>query len=119
MPELNIQSKLVGKDACILTLEGFLDAHTFERLDEQITSLFDQGVYKVIANLKGVEYISSAGAGVFIGSLATAQESGGDIVLVDPTPNVQEVFDLLGLSQIFRILDTNDAAVKALQAPPA
>jgi len=116
MPELNIQQKLVGKDVCILTLEGFLDAHTFEQLDETITGLFDQGVFKVIANLAKVEYISSAGAGVFIGSLTTAQESGGDIVLVSPTGNVREVFDLLGLSQIFRILDDNNAAVKALQS---
>jgi anti-sigma B factor antagonist len=119
MPELNIHSKLIGKDMCVLTLDGFLDAHTFERLDETITGLFEQGVYKVIANLKGVEYISSAGAGVFIGSLATAQESGGEIVLVNPTPNVREVFDLLGLSQIFKIVDDNNAAAKMLQAEPA
>jgi len=115
MPELNIQSQMVGKDICILTLSGFLDAHTFERLDESIVNLFQQGVYKIIANLKGVEYISSAGAGVFIGSLATAQENSGDIVLVNPTPNVREVFDLLGLSQIFRIVDDNAAAVQMLR----
>lgn len=115
MPELKIQSKLVRKDVCVLSLEGFLDAHTFEQLDTTISDLFEKGIYKVVADLKGVEYISSAGAGVFIGSLATAQESGGNIILLSPTPNVREVFDLLGLSQIFTILDNADEAMKAVE----
>ncbi len=114
MPELNIQKEMVGENACVLALTGFLDAHTFEKLDESINELFDQNVFRLVADLSGVEYISSAGAGVFIGSLATAQESGGDIVLVNPTPNVKEVFDLLGLSQIFKIMDDREAALAAL-----
>lgn len=114
MPELTINQEMMGSDLCILSLAGFLDAHTFEQLDEAIGDLYDQGVFKIVADLAGVEYISSAGAGVFIGSLATAQESGGDIVLVNPTPNVQEVFDLLGLSQIFKILANMEEAQAAL-----
>ncbi len=110
--KLIIQSKMVGNDMCILSLSGFLDAHTFEQLDEAISGLFDDDVFKIIADLAGVEYISSAGAGVFIGCLTAAQESGGDIVLVNPTPNVREVFDLLGLSSIFAIVDTVDEATK-------
>lgn len=104
---------MVGNDACVMTLAGFLDAHTFEQLDEAISDLFDRDVYKIVANLKGVEYISSAGAGVFIGSLTAAQESGGNIILVNPTPSVREVFELLGLTQIFEIMEDIDAALKA------
>jgi anti-sigma B factor antagonist len=113
MPELTIETKMIGESSCLIKLSGFLDAHTFEQLDEAISDLFDRDVFRVIADLSGVEYISSAGAGVFIGSLATAQESGGDIVLVNPTINVREVFDLLGLSQIFAIVNNlNEAAAK-------
>jgi len=108
--KLIIQTKMVGDGMCILSLSGFLDAHTFEQLDEAISGLFDDDIFKVIADLAGVEYISSAGAGVFIGCLTAAQESGGDIVLVNPTPNVREVFDLLGLSTIFQIVATVDEA---------
>ena len=31
-----------------------------------------------------------------------------------PSPNVKEVFDLLGLSQIFTFKDTRDEAMKSL-----
>ena len=113
MPDLTIKSKLVGDDMCILMLSGFLDAHTFEKLDEVMNDLFDKDIDKIITELSGVEYISSAGAGVFIGCLTMAQETGGNIVLVNPVPNVREVFDLLGLTQIFTMVDDVDTAIGA------
>jgi anti-sigma B factor antagonist len=114
MPELSIQVDRVDGETSALRLVGFLDAHTFEQLDELVTDLFQQGVYRVVVDLSGLEYISSAGAGVFIGNLAAAQEMGGNIVLVNPTPNVREVFDLLGLSQIFTITGSREEALQAL-----
>jgi len=115
MPELTIGSEDLGNGVHLLILKGFLDAHTFEQLDEAIMDLFDKDIHRIVADLSGVEYISSAGAGVFIGSLATAQENEGNIVLLNPTPNVREVFELLGLSQIFNLVESRDEAVAALQ----
>jgi anti-sigma B factor antagonist len=110
MPELTIASESLADDIVLLRLGGFLDAHTFEELDEAINNLFEQGTYKIVADLSGLEYISSAGAGVFIGALAMAQENGGNIVISSPTENVHEVFDLLGLTQIFKIADSPEDA---------
>lgn len=113
MPELNIKLAKVDDTIVQLTLSGFLDAHTFEQLDEVIQGIFAKNIYNVVADLQGVEYISSAGAGVFIGSLAAAQENDGNIVLMNPTESVREVFDLLGLSQIFTIVNDLPAAKAA------
>lgn len=95
------QRTLAGRDIVVLEPAGHLDAHTFEQFEEQIADLFASGRYKLIVDLSKVDYISSAGAGVFIGSLSEARENGGNIVLVNPTPNVEQVFDLLGLAQVF------------------
>lgn len=113
MPELTIQSEKVREDVVVLRLAGFLDAHTFEELDETINDLFDAGVYRIVADLAELEYISSAGAGVFIGALAMAQENSGNIVLSSPTENVREVFELLGLTEIFTLADSAEAAVES------
>lgn len=110
MPELNIDTQDLGNGITLVKLNGFLDAHTFQQLDEAIGDLFDNEVYKLITDLGSLEYISSAGAGVFIGALAESQENGGNIIITSTTPNVYEVFDLLGLTQIFTMADTVDAA---------
>lgn len=102
---------LADKGVVLMRLAGYLDAHTFEQLEEAIADLFKQGHYKLVVDLAQVEYISSAGAGVFIGTLSEAQEHNGNIVLMNPTANVREVFDLLGLTQIFQVVDDQPAAL--------
>jgi len=113
MTEFTIDSKIINGDVAIVKVAGFLDAYTFEQMEHKINSLFNEGFYKVIVDLESVDYISSAGAGVFIGGLANARENGGNIILLNPTAGVREVFDLLGLSAIFTIANDQSAALSA------
>jgi anti-anti-sigma factor len=115
MPAFSIKTDRMDGKTTLLSIEGFLDAHTFERLEEEINGLFAEGTYRLVVDISGVDYISSAGAGVFIGAITEAQENGGDIVLVNPTPNVLDVFDLLGLTQIFQICKTKEEALGAFR----
>ncbi len=115
MPAFQILKEKLADGMVLLTVRGFLDAHTFEELEKCINDLFEEGHYKLVVDLSGLDYISSAGAGVFIGAIGTAQENEGNIILVNPSPNVKEVFDLLGLSQIFTFKTTKEDAAKALR----
>lgn len=113
MPDLKIGTDGVegNDDVVLLTAEGFLDAHTFEQMEKAIQGLFTEGKHKIIVGMEKLDYISSAGAGVFIGAIGTAQENDGNLVLLRPTPNVREVFDLLGLTQIFPIANDVPEAI--------
>jgi len=103
------------RDLTVIRVAGYLDAHTFEELEEAINDLFGKKKYRIIVDLSKVEYISSAGAGVFIGALSEAQEHDGNIILMNPTSNVREVFDLLGLTQIFQVVEDQSTALAAFQ----
>lgn len=115
MPAFQILKEKLPEGMILLTVRGFLDAHTFEELERAINDIFEEGTYKLVVDLSGLDYISSAGAGVFIGAIGTAQENDGNIILIKPSPNVKEVFDLLGLSQIFTFKDTREDAAKAMK----
>jgi anti-sigma B factor antagonist len=112
MAEFHIQTKKLNGNVVFIAVQGFLDAHTFEEMEKTINDLFDGGTYRLVVDLSKLDYISSAGAGVFIGAIGTAQENDGNIVLMKPSPNVKEVFDLLGLSQIFPFANDVDGAQK-------
>ena len=116
-PTFQITTEKLGnpKGVTFIGIRGYLDAHTFEEMEKTINELFEGGVYRLIIDLSRLDYISSAGAGVFIGAIGTAQENDGNIVLVNPTQNVKEVFDLLGLTQIFPFADSKEHALKAFQ----
>ncbi len=112
MAEFHITTKKLTNNVTFIAVQGFLDAHTFEEMEKTINDLFDGGTYRLVVDLSKLDYISSAGAGVFIGAIGTAQENDGNIVLMKPSPNVKEVFDLLGLSQIFPFSNDVEGAQK-------
>ena len=95
----------------IIEVSGTLDAHNFEQLEQAFDSFFDQGIYNLVIEISRLEYISSAGAGVFIGAAGRAQANEGNIVVVAPRENVQEIFDLLGICHIFPVVDTKKKAL--------
>ena len=114
MSDFSINTKLYEGKIGIIEVKGFLDAHTFDKLESEINELFEKGIYKIIVNMSGVPYISSAGAGVFIWALGQATENDGNVVILSPTENVLEVLELLGLTQIFTIAKDMKTAITEL-----
>lgn len=111
MPDLKVEKRVLPDGITYIEAEGFLDAHTFEEMEELMNEVFRSNCYKFIVKLEKLDYISSAGAGVFVGAISTAKDNAGDIVFLNPSPNVKEVFDLLGLSQIFQFAESEAQAI--------
>ena len=114
MSELSIEAKQVGEGIAHIKIVGSLDATTYEKMEKQVEALFARAYYKIIINLEGVHYISSAGAGVFISAVGTAQDHSGNIVLLRPSSMVQDVFSILGLAEIFHYAQSLEEAVAFL-----
>lgn len=112
MADFHIATQSLPNGITAISIKGFLDAYTYSQFEQTINSLFDQNKYKMIVDMSNVDYISSAGAGVFIGAIGIAQENLGNIIIIRPKPGVKEVFDLLGLSQIFPITENMELALK-------
>ncbi len=112
MSELSIEVKQVGGGIAEVKAVGYLDAETYEKMDQKIRDLFSKNCYKLICNLEGIEYISSAGCGVFLGSVDIAQEHQGNIVLLRPSSEVREILETLGLLEIFRCAQNLEEAIK-------
>jgi anti-sigma B factor antagonist len=113
--EFQIQLEDIKPGMTIMHVSGWLDAHTFVFLEQHLQQLFKDGKIRIAINLAEVEYISSAGAGVFIGTLSESRSKGGNVVLMNPTEPVREVFDMLGLSQVFKFAATPEIAEKLLE----
>ncbi len=94
----------------VLYLKGFLDAHTAPQFEEGLSSLIEEERVKIIVNMKDLDYISSAGLGVFMGFIEEIREKGGDIKLSNMSRKVYKVFDLLGFPALYEIFDEEGEA---------
>lgn len=96
----------------ILYIKGYLDAHTAPDLEKAFQSLIDEKKYKIVVNFNELNYISSAGLGVFMGFIEDIRKNGGDIKLTNMKPKIYRVFDLLGFPTLYEILDDEKKAIE-------
>ena len=96
--------------AQVVDLRGYLDAHTAPQLESTFQGLLDQERYNIIVNFRDLNYISSAGLGVFMAFIEEARNNSGDIKLVGMSPKVYNVFDLLGFPMLYEIYDDEHQA---------
>ena len=113
MSRLSLVIRELSNEVAIIEASGELDAETYEEMESKIGELFNKGIYKLICDLKNIEYMSSAGAGVFLKALDTASEYGGNIVLLQPSEFVSDLFTNLGLDQIIPFTSSLDEAMDA------
>ena len=96
----------------ILRIKGFLDAHTAPKFEQSIQDLVSEERNKIIVSMGDLNYISSAGLGVFMGFIEEIRENGGDIKLCGMSPKVFKVFDLLGFPALYEIYDKDEQAIQ-------
>ena len=95
-------------------LIGQLDAHSAPLLEKDIESVIDNTKQIFVFNLSNLEYISSAGLGVFMSFVQQLRENEGDIMFTELNERVKNVMHLLGFNHIFKIFDTESDAVNQL-----
>ncbi len=117
MPGLKVHKEETSEGIVYFELEGMLDAHNFETLEDLFEKHFEKGTYRFVVDINRLSYVSSAGAGVFIGAVGTCQDNDGNIVLVQPSQEVKEIFELLGVLQIFPVVQTRSEANEVLAKP--
>lgn len=98
---MNINITRDGNELTV-ELEGRLDTLTSPDLEEELEDKIE-GIEKLVFDLGGLEYISSAGLRVLVGAAQAIDENDGDIVIRNLTVPVRDVFDVTGFSDAFDI----------------
>ena len=96
----------------ILLVKGEIDASNSVQLDESIRGLAEKGAKSILVDGSELEYISSAGLGVFMSYLEEFQEKEIQLKIFSLTPKVFEVFRILGLDQLISIVPTKAEAIQ-------
>jgi len=104
------------EDIEILLLSGELDAHTAGTLEDSLKKLINEKRLKIVVNCNSLEYIASAGLGVFMAYIEDVRTMGGDIKLTNMNERVYHVFDLLGFPSLYDILHDQKEAISRFQS---
>ncbi|MBD3305904.1 anti-sigma factor antagonist [candidate division KSB3 bacterium] len=113
--DMHIQKVGAQADIAVVQIHGPLDTVAAYAFQEKMDDLIRSGIYKFIINLEQLEYISSAGIGVFPGMFQTLQEHQGGLVFLHVSPKVYKLFEMIGLTSIFQMKETLDEAIQEFE----
>jgi anti-sigma B factor antagonist len=115
MEGIQVSVEKIGpqSDVSVIRVGGYIDTTTSSELERALDSLLKAGVFRIIIDLGNVDYISSAGWGIFISEIKGIRERGGDLKLAKMIPDVYEVFELLEFHYILKAFDTIEDAIRS------
>ena len=95
----------------VLAVHGEVDVYTAPRFRERLIELVSEGKTRIVVDLEGVDFLDSTGLGVLVGGLKRLRSHDGDLSLVCTQSRILKVFEITGLTKVFTIYDSVDAAV--------
>lgn len=111
MADFNVNLRGV-ENVSIIDVKGYLDAHTAPELENVFNKLLNEKKFKVVVNFNDLNYISSAGLGVFMAYIETMRQNNGDIKFSNLKENVYNIFDLLGFPILYEFYKDEQEAIK-------
>jgi anti-anti-sigma factor len=118
---LRIEAGTVGQsgEITILNLIGVIDTVSCMKLRDVLETLVGKGVTKFVVDMSLVEYVSSAGWGVFASRIDEVRRADGDIKIFGMDPEVDSIFHLLGFDVIMRSFSILSEAIEDYERAPA
>ncbi len=103
MSEFVIEERKEG-NAVILALSGNLDmGDSSIKLRNSVRESLDAGIPDIALDMSNVTYLDSSGIGELIASLVAANRENKNLVLLNPTDQIQRLFEISQLTELFDI----------------
>ena len=96
----------------LVEVTGRIDSNTAPRLAEAFDAIIDAERFRIVFDMSGVDFISSAGLRVMINVQKTCKRwNRGQLVLANVPQRVREALDLAGFVPLFKFFDNVVEAV--------
>ena len=103
MGPFHLESTAAGGDRAVLRIDGDIDACTAPHLREQVMGLAGTGTVHIIADLRGVGFLDSAGLGALVAARTELRGRAGSLRLVAGTGRIAQVLRITGLTGAFAL----------------
>ena len=107
---LKIEKK---QDVVVLQVKGSLDADSVSQFKKKVNKIIEEGSKCLVLDGSELEFVDSMGLGSLISFLRKLRSQNGDLKVAAISKEVQQVFEITRLHQLFQIFSNSDEAIKA------
>ncbi len=100
------------KHCDLVAVKGRVDSSTAQRLSDTLDGIINDGRHKIVLDLSGLEYMSSAGFRALISAQRNCKRyNRGEVILVMVPQNILSALELAGFTTLFSLFDDLTSAV--------
>jgi anti-anti-sigma factor len=96
----------------LVHLAGNLDTESADSAEQTLKGLIDGGTTRILVNLAGVEFVSSAGLRVLLVTAKRLRGTDGALRISNLNEMVNQVFEISGFTAILSVFPTEEAALE-------
>ncbi|MBT3381509.1 MAG: STAS domain-containing protein [Lentisphaerae bacterium] len=96
-------------------VSGRLDSTTSLWAEAEFTALLERGMSRILLDMSGLEYVSSAGLRVLLVVAKAVKRDDGALVLCGLNGVVSDVFEMSGFNRILEVAESREDAAAKLQ----
>ena len=103
--------------AVVLTFKEkrIYDDTAVERVEAQVRAILNEKPSNMVIDFSGVDFMATHVINIVLVALKHIRIRGGEVYLAGMNHNIREVFSLMRLDLVFKIFDTEEQALAALE----
>lgn len=107
-------------DVHVVAVRGELDLFTAPELREALRKLLDgpDGPRDVVVDLSDCAFVDASGCQVLLRAGRRLAALGGRLAIVNTHPGNERIFRVMGLDELFHVVDSRARAAELLDAQP-
>jgi len=91
------------KHCDVIMVKGRVDSATAPKFSEALDAVMEKSVYKIVLDMSGLEYMSSAGFRALLAAQRNCKRyNRGEVLLASVPQRILEALELAGFTELFR-----------------
>ncbi|MCX4878477.1 MULTISPECIES: STAS domain-containing protein [unclassified Streptomyces] len=114
---LSVEVSLPAQDVALIAVEGYLDVDTATEFQHHLANQLHHGRRHFLLDLSNVPFMDSSGMSIILRIYQETRELPGSVHIISPTPAVQRILDLTGVSITVPVSESaEEALARIIQA---
>jgi stage II sporulation protein AA (anti-sigma F factor antagonist) len=86
-----------------------------QRIERECIQRIERGCRALVINFRDTELVNSIGVSILLGVIDTAERRGARVAFSNVSPHTFKLFELLGLTRLVLLADSEEAALAILE----
>jgi len=105
----------VAADIAVVHAGDYVNKLSGQRIERECISRIESGCRALVIDFKGTELVNSIGVSILLGVIDIAEAAGARIVFSNVSRHTVKLFELLGLTRLVALADSEEAALATLK----